>query len=80
MTNGWLLLGIVTVICIGDVLIGLRFYRMPAPQPEPGVRAMSARTAGLIFMLAGLVVWLIMAAMLTGQFGPVRNIQLIPLH
>ena len=90
MTSGWLLLGLVTLICIGVFLSGLRFSRVTA-NPLAGKRigrfpvqgsqrpASDLRRLGRLFMIAAPVFWLVFAALVFGLLGPVDGIQTIKL-
>jgi hypothetical protein len=78
--SGWLFLGVVTLICVADFVIGLRFARSedPAvgapPAAGAGPSAEQRRRIGRIFMVFAPVFWLVVAAMCFGVFGPVPGI------
>ena len=90
MTSGWIFLGIVTLICIGSFLNGVRFARMtknpwvrkslfgmPIEGSEISVRQL--RRFGKIQMLFAPVFLLVVAAMCFGFLGPVEGIKTIKL-
>ena len=90
MTDGRLFLGIVTLICIGAFLNGLRFLRM-ARQPRAERRIMSLpaqsshlpddrlRTFGRLQMLVAPLMWLFFVALCFGLLGPIKGITTIPV-
>ena len=80
--SGALLLGIVSLICVADVLIALRFSRMAdnadglvGAAPAPGkVDPVAARRFARIMFVAAPLMWLFFVALTFGLFGPVGNI------
>ena len=88
MTDGRLLLGIVTLICAASFANGVRFVRM-AENPLPKKRLFGLpmqgsdmpvdqmRRLGLIFMVGAPLAWLFFVALCFGLFGPVQGIRTI---
>lgn len=89
MTDGRFFLGMVTLVCIGVFLNGLRFLRM-ATQPRAerrimGLPAQSAhlpdvrlRSIGRLQMVAAPLAWLFFVALCFGLLGPIKGIS--PIH
>ncbi|MES2046511.1 MAG: hypothetical protein V4475_21785 [Pseudomonadota bacterium] len=89
MTDGRLFLGIVTLVCIGVFLNGLRFLRM-ATQPRAerrilGLPAQSShlpddrlRAFGRLQMAVAPLAWLFFVALCFGLLGPIKGIS--PIH
>lgn len=80
--SGALLLGIVSLICVGDLLIALRFSRTAArAESDVGAAPASSRSdpaamrrfARIMFIVAPLM-WLFFVALTFGLLGPVGNI------
>ncbi|MGN6820147.1 MAG: hypothetical protein ACTHJR_15895 [Sphingomonas sp.] len=80
--NGALLLGIVTLVCVTDLMLALYFLRL-AGQAESDVGAApeaggtnpaAARRFARVMFIATPVLWLIVAALSFGLFGPVGGI------
>ena len=76
--SGWLFLGVVTLICAMDFIIGLRFVRAedpPVGAPPDGPSAAQRRKVGWMFLIFAPVLWLITASIALGLFGPVPGIE-----
>ena len=91
MTNGWLFLGIVTLICVGVFLNGVRFARktenpwadkrlfgMPVSGSELPIE--KVRRMGLLFMIAAPLFLLLFASLCFGLLGPVEGIETIKFN
>ncbi len=82
MTDGRLLLGIVTPICVGDIVVALRFSPLAArsrnevgaPPKSSAIDPVAARRFARIMLIAAPLMWLLAAALTFGLFGPVKNI------
>jgi hypothetical protein len=93
VTNGWIFLGVASLICAGAFLIGLRFSRMPEERIRSGRLQMElpsflvrGRTQveqvhlfGRIMMIAAPLFLLFFAALSFGLLGPVAGIETIEL-
>ncbi len=89
MTDGRIFLAMVTLICVGVFLNGLRFLRM-ATQPRAerrimGLPAQSShlsverlRSFGRLQIAAAPFAWLFFVAMCFGLFGPIKGISIAP--
>lgn len=89
MTDGRIFLAMVTLVCIGVFLNGLRFLRM-ATQPRAerrimGLPAQSAhlpddrlRAFGRLQMAVAPLAWLFFVALCFGLLGPIKGITIIP--
>jgi hypothetical protein len=89
--NGWIFLGIVSLISVGAFLNGLRFARM-TENPLAGKRLFGmpvggsdmpigrVRQLGLLFMIAAPLFLLLAAAVSLGLLGPVDGIETIQLN
>ena len=80
--NGALLLGVVSLVCVTDLMIALYFLRMAnqaesdlgaAPSAGATNPAAARRFARVMFITAPLL-WLFIAALTFGLFGPVGGI------
>jgi len=88
--NGWAFLGIMTLICIGVFLNGLRFARI-TENPWAGRRLFGlpirgsempieqVRRMGRLHMIVAPLFWLLTAALCFGLLGPVQGIETITL-
>jgi hypothetical protein len=82
--SGVLFLAVVTIVCLGDFLLGLWFVRMGALRPEElprSVRSSSPaqlRRIGRVFLIAAPLLWLFAASAAFGLFGEAGNI--IPIQ
>ena len=80
--SGALLLGMVSLFCVADVLIALRFKRL-ADRAESDVGAApgaggtdpaAARRFARVMLIAAPLMWLFFVALTFGLLGPVGNI------
>ena len=89
--NGWIFLGIVTLICVGAFLNGVRFVRttenpwtgkqlfgMPVSGSDWPIE--KVRRMGLLFMIAAPLFLLLTAALCFGLLGPIEGIQTIQFN
>ena len=80
--SGAVLLGVVTLVCVADLLIALRFLRKAdqadsnvgaAPRGNGSDPAVMRSFARIMFIVAPLM-WLFFVALTFGLLGPVGNI------
>lgn len=88
--SGWIFLGIVTLICAGVFLNGVRFSRMTEnpwtgkslfgmPVSGSQLPIEKVRRMGLLFMIAAPLFLLLFAIACFGLLGPVQGIETIKL-
>lgn len=88
VTNGWVFLGIVTLICTGGFVNGIRFSRVtrnpwagrklgPFAVKGSELSADKVRLMGRVQMIAAPIFWLLFVAIIFGLFGPINGIKII---